>query len=349
MHDGTNSVNTRQYTIVPSGSIQYIPQSGWRVLEANGAPRDPGLAGVSGSILYNDNGLVGGASNALITDNHLTLKAVASITAPVAGQVKIFADSHAGKVLPAYIGPIDIQSPLQPHFGHNKMCAWLPPGNATTAPLALGIAAPTATGTATTRAVATTNIATQARRLGYVSAALAGSLSGYRNAAAQFFRGGGADLGGFHLMTRFIPSDAATVAGARMFVGLWATTTAPTNVETDTLVNIIGVGSRSTDTNLFIFHNDGAGTATAIDLGVNFPANGLSADHFELSLYCEPNGSTVYYRVENFTTLAVASGEITTNIPASTTLLGFQAYRSNNATALAVGIDLVSLYIETNY
>ena len=128
-----------------------------------------------------------------------------------------------------------------------------------------------------------------------------------------------------------------------------ATTTAPTNVETDTLVNIIGVGSRSTDTNLQVLYNDATGTATAVDLGVNFPANGLSSDTYELTLYCSPNDSAVNYRVENQQNSTVSTGTINTNLPASTTLLGFQAYRSNNATALAVGIDLVSLYVETNY
>lgn len=347
--DGSTSFGQRAYTITPSGSIRFVANSGWEVLEANGAIKSAVLAGSNGSILYNNAGVTGGAASVQIQSDALALVSLANPPAASSSTVKMFANSHAGRVLPAYIGPVDQLNPLQPHMGHGKMAMWLPPGNATTVPVSLGIAAPTATGTATARNVATTNIVTQSRRLGYVSAATAGSLSGYRNAAAQYFRGGGANLGGFHMMTRFVPSDAATVAGARMFVGLWATTTAPTNVETDTLVNIIGVGSRSTDSNLQVFYNDGAGTASNVDLGANFPANGLSSEMFEFSLYCEPNASAVTYRVENFINGATATGTLDTNIPVSTTLLGFQAYRSNNATALAVGIDLVSLYIETNY
>ncbi len=34
-------------------------------------------------------------------------------------------------------------------------------------------------------------------------------------------------------------------------------------------------------------------------------------------------------------------------VPSETTLMAHRAFRTNNATALAVGIDVVSIYIET--
>jgi len=42
------------------------------------------------------------------------------------------------------------------------------------------------------------------------------------------------------------------------------------------------------------------------------------------------------------------SGAVGTVIPAATTFLAHSAWRCNNATALAVGIDVVSLYLETD-
>lgn len=84
-------------------------------------------------------------------------------------------------------------------------------------------------------------------------------------------------------------------------------------------------------------------------LGANFPANTSSVDAYELVLSAAPNGTTIGYRVERLNTGAVTSGTLSTNLPLNTTLMGIQMWRCNNATALAVGIDLMSLYIEVPY
>mgnify|MGYP003336481905 CR=1 FL=1 len=97
-----------------------------------------------------------------------------------------------------------------------------------------------------------------------------------------------------------------------------------------------------------IIHNDGSGTATTIALGANFPANGLSTDLYELALYAPPNGSTVDYRIENFVTGGVASGTISTNLPASTQGLNLLGWAETSVVSI-VALDLVSLYIETEF
>jgi hypothetical protein len=263
------------------------------------------------------------------------------------GAVVMFGRSVAGRILPAFVGPSGLDSILQPSFARNKIGIWMPIGNATTVPLANGIAAPTGTGTA--RNVATTNLFTSMRRIGYVSAGTAGSSNGGRLAVLQFWRGNGPGLGGFTLIVRFGVSDAATVANARMFVGMCASTGVLANAEPDTFTNIIGVGCKAGETTLSMYHNDGAGTATPIALGANFPSQTLSTDAYELALFCPPNGANVQYRVERLNTAHVATGTITTDLPANTQLLAPQLWRNNGATALAVGIDLMGLYIETDY
>jgi hypothetical protein len=62
----------------------------------------------------------------------------------------------------------------------------------------------------------------------------------------------------------------------------------------------------------------------------------------------------VNYRVERLNTGHIATGTLTaatpgTQLPANTTFLAHRAWRTNNATALAVGIDIGNLYIETPY
>lgn len=283
-------------------------------------------------------------------DAEVNLPNVASPATPASG-INVFSRTIAGRSMPAFIGPSGLDSALQPLLARNKVGYWNPPGNATTVPGVFGLAAVTATGTATTRNVATTRLFTRMKRLGYVSAATAGSLAGARLGAAQFTTGGGGSpaVGGFTFIARFGCSDAATVAGARQFVGMSSSTSAPTNVEPSTLTNCIGVGHGAADTNLRVFFG-GSAAQTPIDLGANFPANTLSVDAYELAVFAPPGGEAPSWQVTRLNTGDVASGTLSgsagTAWPASTTLLTMQLWRTNNATALAVGLDICSLYIE---
>lgn len=279
----------------------------------------------------------------------------AAPTAPATGEIKIYPESVAGRQMLTMMGPSGMDVNLQPGFARNKIGLWLPPGNATTVPGVFGMSALTATGTATARNVATTNMATRMRRLGYVSAATAAAFAGVRHPSAQYTvgAGGSPSLGGFTFIERFFVSDAATVSGARMFVGMTSSVAAPTNVEPSTLTNSIGVGQLSSSTNLQIVYG-GSSAQTPIDLGANFPANTLSADVYELALFARPDISNeVGIMVTRLNTGHTYSGTLTGTtgvaLPAATTLLGFQSWRTNNATLLAVGLDICSIYIETDY
>lgn len=270
-----------------------------------------------------------------------------SPNAPASGHIGVFGKRLGGRMMLAQIGPSGVETTLQPHLGGNKVALWMPPGNSTTVPGVFGMAALTSIGTATARNVATTNMLTRMTRLAYVSAATAGNLAGAREAVAKYTTGAGSGLGGFFARYRFGVSDAAAVSGARMFVGLSSSTGAPTNVEPSTLTNCVGVAQLSTSANLRIVY--GAGTAqTPIDLGADFPANTLSADAYELTLFSPPTGE-VQYQVTRLNTGNTASGTLAAgSVPLGTTLLCHQLWRSNNATALAVGLDICGIYIETD-
>lgn len=277
------------------------------------------------------------------------------VAAPGADTVRLFRKSSATRQMPAFVGSSGLDVTLQPHLTRNKVARWNPPGNATTVPGVDGTGAPTALGTATARNVATTRRFTRMKRLGYVSAATAAAFAGHYNPAAltQYTIGNGAGEGGFHLIYRFGCSDAATVAGARQFVGLSSSTATPANVEPSTLTNSIGVGHGAADTNLKLFFGGSAAQAP-VDLGANFPANTLSVDPYELALFAAPGSQNVGWRVENLRTGDAAEGTITnttpgTTLPANTTFLGPRAWRCNNATLLAVGLDVAGWSIETDY
>ena len=242
----------------------------------------------------------------------------------------------------------------QGNLGQDKIVWSTAIGNATTVPQQWGIPAWTAVGTATARNWASTNLLTRQKRLGYVSVATAGGISQLYLGAAQWSIGNAAGLGGFFGVFRFGVSDAATVSGARMFIGMTSSIAALTNVEPTTLLNCIGVAQISTSANLQIVYG-GSAAQTAIDLGVNFPANTLSADSYELILYSPSNVNNVCgYKVSRLGTAYIAEGTITaatpgTQLPLTTTALAPRFFRTNNLTALSIGLDFVSMYLHSDY
>ncbi len=342
----------------------------WRGDGTWAAPAGGASGGDNTQIQFNDNSVFGGdadftwdkTGNTLTlggTNTGLVLKAITSEpAAAAAGTLRLYSKSIAGRLMPKWIGPSGLDMPIQSLVAVNKIAWWNPPGNSTTAPGINGMAAFTVVSnggtTLVAKNVATTNLFTRMKRAGVVSTATAGTLGSVRVAAAQFTLGDGAGLGGFTYIVRFGTSDAATVAGARQFVGMRNSTAAPTNVEPSTLTNTIGVGHGAADTNLKIYYG-GSAAQTPIDLGSNFPANTLSTDMYELILFASPATTTaVGYRVTRLNTGHVAEGTLSaatagTQLPSPTTLLAPQAWRTNNATALAVGLDIASMYIETDY
>ena len=298
-------------------------------------------------LVYSENGGVQVSSAESSTLATLTLPDTQSPAVPDADYGTIFIKKVAGRAMAAQIGPSGLDTTLQANLGGNKVALWMPPGGSTAVPGVFGMAALTATGTATARPVAATNLLTRMTRLGFVSAATAGALAGGREAVAKYTTGAGPGLGGFFARYRFGVSDATTVAGARMFIGLDALTAAPTNIDPSTKVNCLGVGQIGTSDNLHIIRGN-ATAKTPIDLGANFPAN-TNVDAYELNLFAPPAGGC-YWQVRRLNTTFEATGFLpSTEIPIATQLLCHQLWRCNNATALAVGLDICGIYIETDH
>jgi hypothetical protein len=138
------------------------------------------------------------------------------------------------------------------------------------------------------------------------------------------------------------------VPGARQFCGLSSlTTVVPISSTTtvESLTNIIGMGSDATDTNLQIFHNDGSGTATKINLGASFPANKTGAvangEAYQLELYNVFGSTSVKYRVRKLSDGTEVMGTISTNLP--TVAIGPQIVRTSGSTSQNISIDLIQL------
>ena len=132
-----------------------------------------------------------------------------------------------------------------------------------------------------------------------------------------------------------------------MFVGLDALTAAPTNIDPSTKVKCVGVGQIAASNNLQIIYGN-ATANTPIDLGADFPAN-TNTGAYELNLFSPQTGG-VHWHVRRLNTTFEATGFLpSTEVPIATQLLCHQLWRCNNATALAVGLDVCGIYIETDH
>lgn len=306
----------------------------------------------SGQLLNYD--AANGALNLIGNNNDIVMQAMdAEPTAPSTGNLIIYNKDVAGRIMPKWKGPSGIDTPFQALLAMNKVAIWNAPHNATSVPGVFGFPALTIVGTATARPIAVTNVLTRLGRIGYRSTSVAGQLCSLRLSSARYTTGNsGSGLGGFFTVIRFGISDpGSVVTGGRMFIGMSSSTSAATNVAPGTLTNVLGLGHNASEGNLSLYHG-GSAAQTPIDLGGGFPVSITTA--YELAMFCGPLVNTsVGYRVTNLGTGNIVSGAFSgtagTAIPANTTLLGLQMWRTNNATAANVAIDISSVYIETDF
>ena len=291
------------------------------------------------------------------TNANLLLNVPSSVATPAASQVAVYAKEYGGsggRVIPAAMGPSGMDYTLQPSMWRQNIGLWRPPGNSTTVPGVFGMNAPTVVGAAVARNVATTNALTRAKRLGYVTAATAGTLVQQYATAAQYTLGTGANIGGFFYSARFGVSDTTLQSVARTFVGMSSSVAAATNVDPATLTNSIGIGHNAADTTWYIYYG-GSTAQTRISLGANFPIN--LTDIIDITLWSPPNqNGVVYYHVTRISAAAqydvggvLGPGTAGVTLPANTTLLAPRAWRCNNTAAAVVGLDFISLYLETDW
>jgi hypothetical protein len=189
------------------------------------------------------------------------------------------------------------------------------------------------------QSVASTNLVSKQIRLRYYASVVSGGrYTGIRGSALLWYI-----HGGFRFVCDFNISDTSYSAGCQQFYGLAGQTTdlaygTASGILVSTLTNIVGVGSEVGDTNLQVFSNDATGTASKIDLGVDFPANrtvgAISTTVYSIILYNEPMSTSVIYRVINNETGAVATGTISTDLPATSQALNLFASRCMSATSV---------------
>jgi hypothetical protein len=259
---------------------------------------------------------------------------------PPTGGIIVYSKEVAGRSVPKFMPPSGLDSVLQNAIFQNRMSIAAP--GITTALSYFGMGAFTAVGTLSHPVLASGSLRAMTSRGSLLSAATANSASELRYASLQC-----AGDSGFFAVFRF--GTASAVATQRLAVGLWTATAATnTSIEPSAIVNGIWIGNDLADTNLQLMYNDGSGTASKINLGSNFVKN-QAEGIYELTLFCKPADTTIYYRVKRLDASGEVSGSLTTDIPAINTFLCPHFYLNNGGTASAVTLDFYRYYLECDY
>lgn len=279
------------------------------------------------------------AARATIDTNNIAIITESSDVAPavLSGACKIFATrpSSAFPTLPAFQPDLGTAFMLQPTFTSKSFAAQLP--LTTTTVTIIGHTSDTGGGTVSNPTVADTNNYSRRLRVNNATAASAGSSARFR-----MFQHWSVNIG---YDTRF--SDVAwpvLAASSRGIFAMYNTTIG--NVEPDTLLNIVGVGFRTTDTNLFVFHNDGSGTCTALDLGSNFPVSVTA--RYKIRIFCDAGGSNIMVETVRIDSAFTDTRTLSTNIPVAATLVGANAWINNGATASASQVEICAMTTTSN-
>jgi hypothetical protein len=176
----------------------------------------------------------------------------------------------------------------------------------------------------------------------------AGNATGMRTSYTQWVRSATAGAGGWFFRAQFGTSTNEAVS--HKFIGLCQQITVLNN-EPSLLVHMIGMGHDSTDAstgNWFLMHNDGAGTATKIDLGTNAARN--TTDGYDLIMFCPPGpGSQIFVLIVNIRTgVVVYDSSVSTDLPAVGTALAFKG-EARNGVAAADNLEFAKVYISSDY
>lgn len=281
------------------------------------------------------------------------------ISTPAASTMGFFARKVAGRMLPKIIGPSGLDTCLQPAIFQNRVLMYVPSTGTTGTGSGAGLGPVwTSGGTVSHPTPSSTSpaISNQMRRTRYANVVTTTNQTlGIKAAAADtlnYWIGSSAGLGGFFYAARFIVElyPASTV---RIFAGLTASSATYVVASDTVLNNTCGLWHDTTDpssgANSFnlVTRNTATTTKTSIALS-NAIAAGNSYDFY---MFCAPNGSEIFYRLDDIVNGVTYTGSSTTTLPTNTAFMGPQCAMSNgtaNTTVTTVAIGVAGVYTEAD-
>ncbi len=175
----------------------------------------------------------------------------------------------------------------------------------------------------------------------YVATAASNAVAGVRHSANTVHMGqyGG---GGFEVIARTTLKSTTNIGiNKRFFMGLNGNSNAaPTDVNPSSKANILGIGWDATDATIQIFHNDGSGTATKVNTGIDIPDEG-EEDVYYVRLYCVPGGTSVKITAGRVELNSYYTTTVSSDIPSVSTLMYFDCYASAGGVSDDAGVFFI--------
>jgi hypothetical protein len=247
-------------------------------------------------------------------------------------------------------GPTGAATLLQPSIFSNNIMMFAPQSGTTGTGSNSFQTAWTSNGTVSHPVPSATDVVSSGRRTNYTNVVTTQNqqLGPRFNTDAErcFFRGNVAGTGGFFFFSRFrLTCPAATV---RIFSGLQgngATTSMVTvgngvgpycGLDHSTADPATGSGALN-----FATHDGTTRNALPINLGSNLVTG---SPLLEFSMYCAPNGGTIFFRLDDVTNGVSYTNSTTANLPGATAMMSPQCQASNGTANVTVGTVAMAVY-----
>lgn len=296
-------------------------------------------AGSSGTLQYNNGGVMGGISRVTSNGTNMFLTNTTLPQTATTDKAVVYSRTELGYSLPNVDTDLDSSALLavtSPSFiaVHSGVV-----GAGNTSIISNGVSVGVM-GTQSSPAINLDDAYSASKRIVCTTSTI-NTLVGVRHNAAYMIRA--TSVGGFAASIRFaLNNNSANNIG---FIGLdtMAPVTSTTIVFNDMLA-CVGVGWDQNDANLSLVHNDGSGTVTKTALGANFPINNKGL--YNLKITSVPNVNGFYWSLTNYSNGSTASGLINTNMPVGASLLCPKVWALSKVAALT-SVEFLQIYVQT--
>jgi hypothetical protein len=205
----------------------------------------------------------------------------------------------------------------------------------------IGIGVAFATGSANADAYANTNILTRANRTRFAGSNATNSVGGVRSQQLASVTQRWA------MRWVFGVQNSVMNAAHRAFSGL-NDGSEPTDANPSGILNCLGFGYDSADTQWQFMTNDNSGSATKTALGGSFPKPTAAGDRLWLAeINCD--GAAVNWKLTDLETSAQASGSVSADLPQNSVRLAPNSWVSAGGVSTIAGFVFVAFSLRTFY
>ena len=330
-YDGTNAIRLWVGTLLFGERVVLDESTYWTVYGADGNVKAQGV----------NFGQVYGST------------AVSNVAVPDAATLRVFGGLAAGRMSLNWVLPDGATRRVQERLSSSGFSAYYP-NNGTTVGLNIGLGWTTG-GTVSHPTPSNTSPAlyNERKRTRWANVVTtANQVLGLRTATAEkrYWRGNASGLGGFNFHAQFAIGLIAA-ATTRLFVGLNDSNSG--YVISDTLTgNGIGLWHDTTDA-IGVLSLVVVNAGTAVKTGITLGANLAAGQMFDFEMTCDPNSSSVGYKLTDLTTgtVLVDSSITGSSLPLNTAFMGQELAMSNgtaNTTVTTTAFELMAHQCHSN-